>query len=161
MQDNASLAIKNALVQGARSVILKERRDNPETEKVLTGLVLLGMRVLVVCEFDRVKPIVALMRKAGGDAGLFGFRGRIEVGNYEKVGLYLRSISPGAFSHVVFCPRNPQNARSAQAIRDHFPNAFKIEIAVGEPCLEGASTLVRKADGGLAFDPPIPGIQDV
>lgn len=161
MSENAATAIKEALIKGAREVVVRERPDTPNVEQALSGLVLLGLRVLVVAEFDRVKPIVAQLRKAGGDAGLFGFKGRIEVGNYEKVGLYLRMTSPGSFSHVVFCPHAPQNTRSAQAIRDHFAEAFKIEIAIGRPCIEGGSVLVRTADGRIAFDPPVPGVQDV
>lgn len=149
MVDNASNAIKEALIKGAREVVVRELPGH-DAERALSGLVLLGLRVLVVAEFDRVKPIVAQLRKAGGDAALFGFKGRIEVGNYEKVGLYLRMTSPGAFSHVVFCPHGPQNARSAQAIRDHFANAFKIEIAVGQPCIEGGCVFVRTERGGIA-----------
>jgi hypothetical protein len=125
--DDAPDDARTALMRGARRVRVDTRRDRDPIPELAGLLAAAPGRVLVACEFDRVRPCLAGL--AGNDAGPWPHDGRFVVGNYEKLGLYARFAAPDAFSLVVLMPRLGQNARSAGVLVERFADAAIVQYA--------------------------------
>lgn len=129
-------AVAAALDAGNRRIHLKDRPGRPGLEDLPRLLAGQDGSSLVVTEFERVKATLGSLREALGKEAVsdWGGDGRVVVGNYEKVGLYLRFRGPSDFGLVVMQPHRPENARAAAAIAGHFSPASMVQVTQsGDP----------------------------
>jgi len=116
-----------ALRRGAKRVTVRARRDADPVAAFADLARAVRGRTLVVCEFDRVRPSLALLAPVGAKA--WPDDAPVVVANYERLGLHARRIDPSEFGLLVMAPRLGQNARSAAVIVERFEGCPIVQYA--------------------------------
>lgn len=114
--------VASLLDAGYRRILVKEAAGGPGIERPEILLAGQGGNTLMLVEYEAIPPTLSELRaKLGRDrVGGWGDGTRVEVSNYERVGLYARFAPPDTFSLILMAPYRSQSSRSARIVNARF-----------------------------------------